>query len=73
MKQADPAARIGVPWAFGSDVAGASVPDNTEWNDTVLGQDGRYVSFVDAHYYPFSLRRRHRRQQPDATSRSCSP
>jgi hypothetical protein len=55
MKQADPGARIGVPWAFGSSVAGASVPDNTEWNDTVLGQDGRYVSFVDAHYYPFSF------------------
>jgi hypothetical protein len=55
MKQADPAAQIGVPWAFGSSVAGASVPDNTEWNDTVLGQDGRYVSFVDAHYYPFSF------------------
>jgi len=53
MKQADPAARIGVPWAFGSTVAGAAVPDNTEWNDTVLRTDGRDVSFVDAHYYPF--------------------
>jgi hypothetical protein len=53
MKKADPAARIGVPWAFGSGVAGAAVPDNTEWNNTVLGRDGRYVSFVDAHYYPF--------------------
>jgi hypothetical protein len=55
MKAADPTAQIGVPWAFGSDVAGASVPDNSEWNNTVLGQDGRYVSFVDAHYYPFSF------------------
>src|SRR3984957_3614072 len=55
MKAADPAARIGVPWAFGSDVAGASVPDNSEWNNTVLGQDGRYISFVDAHYSPFSF------------------
>jgi hypothetical protein len=53
MKSADPLARIGVPWAFGSQVSGASVPDNSEWNDTVLGQDGKYVSFVDAHYYPF--------------------
>jgi len=53
MMQADPSARIGVPWAFGSEVPGASVPDNSEWNDTVLGRDGRYVSFVDAHYYPF--------------------
>jgi len=55
MKAADPDAQIGVPWAFGSDVPGASVPDNSEWNDTVLGTDGRYVSFVDAHYYPFSF------------------
>jgi hypothetical protein len=55
MKDADPWAQIGVPWAFGSDVPGASVPDNTEWNNTVLGQDGRYISFVDAHYYPFSF------------------
>ena len=55
MKTADPAAQVGVPWAFGSDVPGASVPDSTEWNNTVLGQDGRYVSFVDAHYYPFSF------------------
>jgi hypothetical protein len=55
MKQADPSAQIGVPWAFGSTVAGASVPDNTEWNNTVLGQDSRYVGFVDAHYYPFGF------------------
>ena len=55
MKAADPDARIGVPWAFGSPVQGADVPDNSEWNDTVLGTDGKYVSFVDAHYYPFSF------------------
>ena len=55
MKAADPAAQIGVPWAFGSDVPGAAVPDNTEWNNTVLGADGKYVSFVDAHYYPFTF------------------
>jgi len=55
MKAADPAAQIGVPWAFGSDVPGAQVPDSTEWNDTVLGSDGKYVSFVDAHYYPFTF------------------
>ena len=42
-----------MPWDFTSSVLGASVPDNTEWNNTVLGQDGQYVSFVDAHYYPF--------------------
>jgi hypothetical protein len=55
MKDADPSAEIGVPWAFASDVGGAAVPDNAEWNDTVLGQDGDLVSFVDAHYYPFSF------------------
>jgi hypothetical protein len=55
MKDADPAARIGVPWAFGAAVQGAAVPDNAEWNNTVLGQDARYVSFVDAHYYPFDF------------------
>jgi hypothetical protein len=53
MKKADPAARIGVPWAFGAGVGGAAVPDNNEWNNTVLGIDGKYASFVDAHYYPF--------------------
>jgi len=53
MKQAEPSARIGVPWAFDNQVSGAAVPDNAEWNNTVLGQDGRYISFVDAHYYPF--------------------
>ena len=34
---------------------GAATPDNAEWNNTVLGQDGPYVSFVDAHFYPFSF------------------
>jgi hypothetical protein len=53
MKHAEPSARVGVPWAFGSEVSGASVPDNAEWNDTVLRQDGKYADFVDAHYYPF--------------------
>jgi hypothetical protein len=53
MKKADPTVRIGVPWDFPSTVPGSSVPDNTDWNDTVLGQDSQYISFVDAHYYPF--------------------
>jgi len=55
MKNADPSAQIGVPWAFGSSVAGAGVPDNSEWNNTVLGADGRDIGFVDAHYYPFAF------------------
>jgi hypothetical protein len=55
MKAANPAAQIGVPWAFGSAVTGAAVPDNSEWNNTVLRTDGKDVSFVDAHYYPFTF------------------
>ncbi len=53
MKAASPKAVTGVPWAFGSDVPGASVAASSEWNDTVLGTDGKYVNFVDAHYYPY--------------------
>lgn len=55
MKAADPSARIGVPWAFGDQVAGAAVPDSSEWNNTVLGAVGKDISFVDVHYYPFSF------------------
>ena len=55
MKAADPAARIGVPWAFGSPVRARTCRTDSAWNDTVLGTDGKYVSFVDAHYYPFSF------------------
>jgi len=55
MKEADPAAVIGVPWAFGSAVSGGGVADNEEWNNTVLGTDGADVGFVDAHYYPFTF------------------
>jgi hypothetical protein len=55
MKAADPGAKIGVPWAFGADVPGAAVPDHAEWNDTVLSADAPDISFVDAHYYPFTF------------------
>jgi hypothetical protein len=55
MKAADSTARIGVPWAFSALVSGAAVPDSSEWNDIVLGMDGKYASFVDAHYYPFNF------------------
>jgi hypothetical protein len=55
MKHADPEARIGVPWALQpSQAAGAGVVNASQWNDTVLGQDGVYVDFVDVHWYPFS-------------------
>jgi hypothetical protein len=55
MKAANPEARIGVPWAFDPSVAGSGVANNTAWNDTVLAADGSYISFVDAHYYPFTF------------------
>ncbi|MBO0803376.1 MAG: hypothetical protein J2P25_09940, partial [Nocardiopsaceae bacterium] len=55
MKKADPAARIGVPWAFGTSVHGAAVIDAGEWNRSVLRTDGRYAGFVDARWYPFSF------------------
>jgi hypothetical protein len=55
MKQADPGAKLGVPWAFEpSQATGAGVTNASQWNDTVLAQDGAYVDFVDAHWYPFS-------------------
>jgi hypothetical protein len=55
MRSADPGALIGVPWAFSSTLAGGSVADYTEWNNVVLETDAKYVSFVDAHYYPFGF------------------
>jgi hypothetical protein len=55
MKAADPTARLGVPWLLGtSTTAGdGTATASSAWNDTVLGTDGGYASFVDAHYYPF--------------------
>lgn len=55
MKAADKGAQTGVPWAFGSEVPGADVPYNDEWNDTVLSEDSPGIGFVDAHYYPFTF------------------
>ena len=55
MQTADPTIAMGVPWAFDGSVGGAGVQDNTEWNNTVLGDDAQYISFVDAHYYPFAF------------------
>jgi hypothetical protein len=55
MRAADPTVKLGVPWAFDGTVGGAGVGDNTDWNDTVLGDDAQYISFVDAHWYAFSF------------------
>jgi hypothetical protein len=54
IKKADPAARIGVPWAFsGSQAAGAGVEHASLWNAKVLRASRAELSFVDAHWYPF--------------------
>ena len=55
MKAADPSARLGVPWLLGSSTGAGdgSSTVSSEWNNAVLGTDGGYVGFVDAHYYPF--------------------
>ena len=55
MKAQDPNAQLGVPYAFDWTVGGATVGDNTIWNDTVLGTDAQYISFVEAHWYPFGF------------------
>jgi hypothetical protein len=55
MKAASPSAQLGVPWAFNGDVQGAAVAGDTTWNDIVLGTDKKYISFVDAHWYPFNF------------------
>jgi hypothetical protein len=56
MKNVDPNVQLGVPWAFDQTVGGASVGNNTIWNDTILGSPlGADISFVDAHWYPFSF------------------
>jgi hypothetical protein len=55
MKAANPSAQIGVPWAFDWTVGGATVGDNAEWNNVVLGTDKKYINFVDAHWYPFGF------------------
>jgi hypothetical protein len=57
MHAQDPSAQLGVPWAFDETVPGASVGGNDTWNNTVLGTPGlaQYISFVDAHWYPFGF------------------
>ena len=54
MRNADPSALVGVPWAFTKDEsAGSGVADAAAWNDTILRADGADIGFVDAHWYPF--------------------
>ncbi len=53
MTAADPSIKIGIPWAFDGSVGGAGVPGNTGWDNAILNADGQYISFVEAHWYPF--------------------
>ena len=55
MKAANPGAVLGVPWAFDQSVGGASVEGSTEWNNTVISADKKYIGFVDLHWYPDSF------------------
>ena len=54
MTAADPSIKIGIPWAFDGSVGGAGVPNNVDgWDKPILDADGQYISFVEAHWYPF--------------------
>jgi hypothetical protein len=54
MKHANPAAKIGVPWAFNGDqAAGDGINNASLWNTKVLRALKTDISFVDAHWYPF--------------------
>jgi hypothetical protein len=55
MKQADPKALLGIPWAFSDlESPGAGVADPDTWNAKVLRADKGKINFVDAHWYPFN-------------------
>ena len=55
MQAAEPTVQLGVPWAFDTTVDGSSVRGAATWNGTVLGTDGPYLGFVEAHWYPFGF------------------
>ncbi len=55
MHAADPSAKLGIPYANDASVGGATVADNTEWNNTILKADAKYIGFVDEHWYPFGF------------------
>jgi hypothetical protein len=55
MQAQQPDVQLGVPWAFDTTVGGSSVRGADTWNSTVLGTDGPYLGFVEAHWYPFGF------------------
>jgi hypothetical protein len=55
MKAVNANAQLVVPYANDGTVGGASVADNTVWNDTVIGDDAKYIGAVDEHWYDFGF------------------
>jgi hypothetical protein len=55
MKRVSQSAQLVVPYANDSTVPGASVAANTVWNNTVIGEDARYIGAVDEHWYDFGF------------------
>ena len=55
MKAANANAQLVVPYANDGTVGGASVADNTEWNNAVIGGDAQFIGAVDEHWYDFGF------------------
>jgi hypothetical protein len=55
MKAQNANAQLVVPYANDGTVTGASVADNTEWNNVIIGEDAQYIGAVDEHWYPFGF------------------
>jgi hypothetical protein len=55
MRAQNPNAQLVVPYANDSTVPGASVADNTEWNNKVIGTDASYIGAVDEHWYDWGF------------------
>ena len=55
MKAVSANAQLVVPYANDATVGGASVADNTEWNNTVIGDDAKYIGAVDEHWYDWGF------------------
>jgi hypothetical protein len=55
MKAQNANAQLVVPYANDGTVGGASVADNTDWNNIVIGGDAQYIGAVDEHWYDFGF------------------
>jgi hypothetical protein len=52
MKNVNANAQLVVPYANDNTVTGASVADNADWNNIVIGGDAKNIAAVDEHWYP---------------------